>query len=75
MDAQTILVLVIVTLSALLVFVGVQVILVILDLRKAVKRLNAILEDAILGGGLIKPHKLTGIVEMFQKGKMEDRNN
>ena len=75
MDAQTILVLVIVTLSILLVFVGVQVILVILDLRKAVKRLNAILEDAILGGGLIKPHKLTGIVEMLKKGKMEERSN
>ncbi len=71
MNIQTILVIVIVVLSILLIFVGVQVILIILDLRRAIKRLNAILEDAILGGGLIKPHKLTGIVEMLRKGKLE----
>jgi hypothetical protein len=27
------------------------------------------LEDAILGGGLIKPEKLTGVIEMIKKGK------
>ena len=48
--------------------------LVIVDLRRAIKRLNSILEDAILGGGLIRPEKLTGILEMFKKGKrMEER--
>src|SRR3972149_1744889 len=68
---QKLLAIVIVSLTVLLVIVGVQVILIILDLRRAIKRLNTILEDAILGGGLIKPHKLTGIVEMLRKGKMQ----
>ncbi|OGM05735.1 hypothetical protein A2125_00610 [Candidatus Woesebacteria bacterium GWB1_43_5] len=71
MNIQTMLVVVIILLTILLLFVGVQVILIILDLRRAIKRLNTILEDAILGGGLIKPHKLTGIVEMLRKGKMQ----
>ena len=71
MNIQTMLVVVIILLTILLLFVGVQVILIILDLRRAIKRLNTILEDAILGGRLIKPHKLTGIVEMLRKGKMQ----
>ncbi len=46
-----------------------QVIFIILDLRKSVKRLNSILEDAVLGGGLIRPNKITGIAEMFKRDK------
>jgi hypothetical protein len=71
---QTLLSIVVVILTLLLVIVGVQVILVFLDLRKAIKRLNSILEDSILGGGLIRPEKLTGVLEMFRKGKrVEER--
>lgn len=66
---QTLLVIVVVSLTILLTIVGIQVFLVILDLRKAVKRLNNILEDAILGGGLIRPEKLTGIIEILRKNK------
>lgn len=66
---QTLLVIVTISLTVLLLVVGVQVMLVIVDLRRAIKRLNSILEDAILGGGLIRPEKLTGIVSMFKKGK------
>jgi hypothetical protein len=66
---QTLLIIVVVALTALLLVVGIQVILVILDLRRAIKKLNSILEDAILGGGLIRPEKLTGILEMFRKRK------
>lgn len=66
---QTLLVVVVIALTVLLVVVGVQVFLIILDLRKAVKRLNSILEDSILGGGLIRPNKLTGVLEMLKKGK------
>jgi hypothetical protein len=51
------------------VIVGVQVMLIIIDLRKAIKRLNSILEDSILGGGLIRPERLTGIMEIMGKGK------
>lgn len=69
MSGQTILIIVIVVLSALLVFVGIQVALIILDLRRALKRLNSILDDAILGGGLIRPDKLTGIMEFFRKNR------
>lgn len=66
---QTLLVVVVATLTVLLFIVGIQVFLIIIDLRRAVKRLNNILEDAILGGGLIKPEKLTGIIEMIRKNK------
>lgn len=64
-EIQRLLAIVIVVLTALLTIVGVQVILVIIDLRRALKRLNSILEDSILGGGLIRPEKLTGILEFF----------
>jgi hypothetical protein len=73
---QTLLVVVIVMLTLLLLIVGVQVILIIVDLRRALKRLNSLLEDSILGGGLIRPEKLTGVLEFFKKkrqGKMEKR--
>jgi len=43
--------------------------LIFVDLRRALKRLNSILEDAILGGGLIRPEKLTGIFEIFKRKK------
>jgi hypothetical protein len=68
-SVQTLLVVVVVILTLLLGVVGVQVFLVIVDLRKSIKRLNSILEDAILGGGLIRPEKLTGVLEMFKKDK------
>lgn len=73
---QTLLVVVIVILTLLLLIVGVQVVLIIVDLRRALKRLNSILEDSIMGGGLIRPEKLTGIVEFFKKkssSRMEKR--
>lgn len=71
---QKLLAVVIVTLTVLLIIVGAQVVLIFVDLRKAIKRLNSILEDAILGGGLIRPEKLTGILEMFRrKKKVETR--
>jgi len=66
---QKLLVVVVISLTALLVIVGVQVMLIIIDLRRAIKRLNSILEDAILGGGLIRPEKLTGIIEILRKTK------
>jgi hypothetical protein len=73
-SVQKLLIFVVVSLTILLLVVGTQVVMVIIDLRKAIKRLNSILEDAILGGGLIRPEKLTGILEMFKKGKrMEER--
>lgn len=68
-SVQRLLIIVVITLTILLVVVGAQVVFIILDLRKAVKRLNSILEDAILGGGLIRPDKLTGIMEILRKNK------
>ena len=66
---QKLLAVVVVSLTVLLIVVGVQVVLVIIDLRRAIKRLNTILEDAVMGGGLIRPEKLTGVLEMFRRGK------
>ena len=66
---QKLLVIVVISLTALLVVVGIQVLLIIVDLRKAIKRLNSILEDAILGGGLIRPEKLTGLIEIIKRNK------
>lgn len=68
-SVQTLLVIVVISLTVLLVVVGVQVMLIIIDLRRAIKRLNSILEDAILGGGLIRPEKLTGVLELLHKNK------
>lgn len=68
-NVQRLLVVVVISLTILLVIVGVQVVMIILDLRKAIKRLNSILEDAILGGGLIRPDKLTGVLEILHRGK------
>jgi len=68
-SVQRLLVTVVIVLTILLVVVGIQVVFIILDLRKAVKRLNSILEDAILGGGLIRPDKLTGVLEILRKNK------
>lgn len=66
---QKLLAVVIISLTMLLVVVGIQVVLIFSDLRQAIKRLNSILEDSILGGGLIRPEKLTGVLEMFRKRK------
>ena len=66
---QTLLVIVIVILTLLIFVVGTQVVLILVDIRRAVKRLNNILEDSILGGGLIRPEKLTGVLELFRKTK------
>jgi len=68
-SVQTLLVVVVISLTLLLVIVGVQVMLIIVDLRRAIKRLNSILEDAILGGGLIRPEKLTGVLEILRRNK------
>ena len=68
-SVQRLLIIVVISLTTLLVIVGIQVVMIILDLRKAIKRLNSILEDAILGGGLIRPDKLTGVLEILRRGK------
>ena len=68
-SVQVILVIVVVSLTVLLLAVGFQVFLIMLDLRRAVKRLNSILEDSIFGGGLLRPEKLTSILEIFRRKK------
>ena len=68
-SVQTLLIVVVASLTVLLIIVGFQVMMVIIDLRRAIKRLNSILEDSILGGGLIRPEKLTSVLEILHKGK------
>lgn len=69
---QKLLIVVIISLTALLVIVGIQVIFIIKDLSRALKRLNSMLDDSILGGGLLRPDKLTSVFEMF-KSKFKKR--
>lgn len=68
-NIQIILVIVVIALTLLLIIVGVQVVLIILDMRRALKRLNSIFDDAILGGGIISPGKLSGLLDMLKKKK------
>jgi len=71
---QKLLAVVIVSLTVLLIIVGVQVIFIMVGLRRVIKRINSILEDSILGGGLLRPEKLTGIIEMIRRRrKVETR--
>ena len=66
---QIVLTIVVIYLTILLIGVGVQVLLVIMEMRRSVRRLNTILEDSILGGGLIRPDKLTNVLDFFRKKK------
>jgi hypothetical protein len=66
---QTLLIIVIIALTILLIVVGIQVVFIILELRRALKRLNSLLEDSILGGGLIRPDKITKVLAMFRRKK------
>lgn len=68
-NIQTLLTVVVIALTVLLIVIGVQIIMVIKDVRRIMRRVNAILEDAIIGGGLIRPDKLTGILELFRRKK------
>ena len=68
-SVQTLLIIVVIVLTVLLLVVGFQVILIIIDLRRAIQRLNSILEDALIGGGLIRPEKLTGVIEILRRNK------
>lgn len=72
---QTLLIAVVVVLTVLLVIVGIQVFLILFDLRKGIKKINTILDDSILGGGLIRPEKLSGILELLRKGKKSEMKN
>lgn len=73
---QIVLVIVVITFTVMIVIIGTQVVLILKDIRKAVKRYNSILEDTVLGGGLIKPGKLFGFMELTKKGKkLKDRGS
>lgn len=65
-NVQIILVVVIISLTTLLIIIGYQVLRVIIDIRKALKRVNNLLDDSILGGGLIRPDRLTSVIEFFR---------
>ncbi|MBP7119497.1 hypothetical protein KBA63_05455 [Candidatus Woesebacteria bacterium] len=68
-NIQILLIVVVISLTILLLVVGIQVLLIILDMKRALRRLNSILDDSILGGGLLRPEKLTGILELLRNGK------
>lgn len=66
---ETVLVVVVVILTALLVVFGYHVTLVVFDVRRALKKINEILDDTILGGGMVKTEKLRSLIEIFKKTK------
>ncbi len=66
---QTLLITVVVVLTILLVLVGIQVFFILLDVKKGIKKINNLLDDSLLGGGLIRTEKLSGILELFKKKK------
>lgn len=68
---QTLLIIVIISLTTLLIVVGYQVLMTILDLRRALRRLNSLLDDSIIGGGLLRPDKLTSIMELLKRRGMK----
>lgn len=68
-NVQTLLTVVVIALTVLLLVIGVQIFMVIKDLRRMMKRVNALLEDSIIGGGLIRPDKLTSVLELFRRKK------
>jgi len=68
---QTLLIIVVIALTTLLLVVGAQVLMMVMDLRRALKRLNSILDDSILGGGLLRPDKLTSVIELLRKRGMK----
>ncbi len=68
-STEIILIVVIIALTSLLIIVGIQVILVIRDMRRSLKKINTILDDSVWGGGLLRPDKLSGLVEMTKKNK------
>lgn len=68
-NIQTLLTVIVIALTVLLMVIGFQVFMVIRDLRRIIKRVNALLEDSIIGGGLIRPDKIMGILELFKRKK------
>ncbi len=72
---QKILIIIIVSLTTLLLVVGFQVLMILKDAQKTIKRLNTLLDDSILGGGLLRPEKLTAIFQLFRKDKTKNKDN
>jgi hypothetical protein len=68
-NIQTLLTVIVIALTVLLIVIGFQVFMVIRDLRRIMKRVNSLLEDSIMGGGLIRPEKIMGILELFKRKK------
>lgn len=61
-STQTLLTIIVIALTLLLCVVGVQVVLVILDIRKALKRLNMLLASYLTGSDPIKLRELIHIL-------------
>ena len=64
---QITLIIIVVVLALFLIAASFQLIMILIDLRRAVKRLNSILDDSVLGGGLLRPEKITKIFQFLRK--------
>ncbi|MCS7092341.1 MAG: hypothetical protein NZM26_03255 [Patescibacteria group bacterium] len=68
-SVQLFLVVVIVTLTALIVIVGLQVFLMILEVRSILKKIDIMLSDLLVGGGLINSEKLMNVFSLLKNKK------
>ncbi|MCX7928653.1 MAG: hypothetical protein N2558_03125 [Patescibacteria group bacterium] len=71
-NVQLFLVIVIVTLTILVMIVGLQVFLMILEVRSILKKIDIMLSDLLVGGGLINSEKLMNVFSLLKNKK--DKN-
>jgi hypothetical protein len=70
---QKLLIVVVIVLTSLVLILGIQAFLILKDVRRSVKKINAIIDDSMFGGGLIKKEKILNVLQMFKKNKGFDK--
>ncbi|MBI1864061.1 hypothetical protein HYS03_02530 [Candidatus Woesebacteria bacterium] len=68
-SAQFILIFVIVALSVLLLVIGWQIVVLILDIKKTIKKLNHVLDEALTGKEIWQSGRLKAIFEILKTKK------
>ncbi len=73
-NLQTLLTVVVIALTILLIIVGVQVTLMLMAARKALKKINAMLDETMLGGGFLRPERIAGFIETLRNRREKPSN-
>ncbi len=66
---QFILIFVIVSLSVLLLVIGWQIVVLIFDIKKTIKKLNQVLDEALTGKKILESGRLKAIFEILKTKK------